>query len=136
MCMTYYCYIIVLYKDTNSTVHAAAFMDMCMRVGRRAQAGGAPRAGGQAPQRRAGAAADLWMGHGMWHARAWHGRGMEWAWAGAATSEVTAISIVTAHALSVCMERKVRKVALELLEVALARRAVRAVRAEPGLGPL
>ena len=38
--------------------------------------------------------------------------------------------------LSVCMEREVRKVALELLEVALARRAVRAVRAEPGLGPL
>ena len=34
------------------------------------------------------------------------------------------------------MEREVRKVALELLEVALARRAVRAVRAEPGLGPL
>ena len=77
------------------------------------------------------------MGHGMWHARAWHGRGMEWAWAGAATSEVTAISIVTAHTPgSVCMEREVRKVALELLAVALARRAVRAVRAEPGLGPL
>ena len=31
---------------------------------------------------------------------------------------------------------EVRKVALELLAVALARRAVRAVRAEPGLGPL
>ena len=38
--------------------------------------------------------------------------------------------------LSVCMEREVRKVALELLAVALARRAIRAVRAEPGLGPL
>ena len=111
----------VIYKDTKLD-GTCGHAHVHVHAGRRAQAGGAPRAGGQAPQRRAGAAADLWMGHGMWHARAWHGRGME---------------IVTAHTPgSVCMEREVRKVALELLAVALARRAVRAVRAEPGLGPL